>query len=106
MPRRFEYKKMSADEFLLTLDIIGINIKTFSKLTGVGLTTVERWITPNTNKRQDIPIWVWLMLEYMEEPGGMILARDLSANLITIDNMFPELGPYPFLKGDDNHEKD
>ncbi len=106
MVRRFEYKKMNATEFLDRLAALGINIKTFSKLTGAGLRSVDRWVVPNESKRQDIPSWVWLVLEYMEEPGGMILARDLSANLITIDNMFPDLGEFPFLnRGDDCEEE-
>ena len=96
MVKRFEYRKMEVEEFLDRIGRLEINIKTFSRLTGVGLRTVERWTEINASKRQDIPPWVHLMLAYMDEPGSMSLARDIAADIIKKDNMFPDRGEYPF----------
>ena len=95
MVRRFEYDKMKDTEFQERLAALDIEIGTFARITGVNLTTVERWVTTG-KKKQDIPPWVHLMLTYMEEPEGMVLARDVAADIINKDNMFPKRGEYPF----------
>jgi len=96
MAKRFEYELMKPDEFMAALDKLEINIKTFARLTGVGLKTIERWIEKRDDKRQDIPPWVRLMLEYMGERGGMVLARDVAAEMIRLDNLFPDYGEFPY----------
>ena len=104
MAKRFEYELMKPDEFMAALDNLEINIKTFARLTGVGLKTIERWIEERDDKRQDIPPWVRLMLEYMNEPGAMVIARDVAAEMIRLDNLFPDDGEFPYLVKENNNE--
>ena len=94
MPSRFEYKRISADQFRNALDGLGLMRRSFVRIFGVNDSTAKRWARGD----QEIPIWVPVALELLKVPGALGTARMTAAGLIRRDNLRPELGEWPFMQ--------
>lgn len=92
---RFEYTRMTAQQFSDALEEIDLPAPAFSRIYGVRLEVVERWL----KGEQDIPPWVFIALWLMREiPSGTAIARSAAANHIKLDRKYPKRGEYPYLE--------
>lgn len=66
--------------------------QTFARIFGARLEVVERWLAGT----QDIPPWTAPVLRMLQVPAAVAAARGAAAEMIRVDNLRPELGPYPF----------
>ncbi|WP_378952149.1 hypothetical protein [Mesorhizobium sp. ANAO-SY3R2] len=97
MPQRFEYDRMTAEDFRAALEGLDLPAKGFARIWGVRAGTVGKWV----KGEQDIPPWVYVAFALMRQDGAMVTARDAAANMIRRDNLRPQLGEYPYAAGGD-----
>jgi hypothetical protein len=91
MAPRFEYDRLTADQFRAGLRDADMTPQTFARIFGVQLKRVEDWLING-----DIPPWVAPVLRMLLVPAAVAAARAAAADMIRVDNLRPELGAYPF----------
>lgn len=92
MANRFSYDRMNAREFRESLDHLGLAVPSFSRITGAGLRTVQRWATGEN----EIPVWVGLLLyTWEEDTRNIAVARTYAAWAINADALRQGV-PYPY----------
>lgn len=98
--RRYDYRRMTADDFRADLDNIGMPPMAFGRIFGFEEKRIRQWMSGE----QDVPIWVFPVMQILKNvPGAIPEARQAAAEMIVKDNFRPEDGPFPFLaKVDDN----
>ncbi|MCZ8104022.1 MAG: hypothetical protein O9972_39775 [Burkholderiales bacterium] len=90
---RFEYDRLSPEQFRQALDEAGIAHGAFTRIFGLNLRTVERWLSGEN----DIPVWVTIALAMMAaDPASRAVAKDAAAWIIAADKDDPNSGPYPY----------
>lgn len=93
--KRFEYVKMTAEEFRVALHDLDIHPHTFARISGSLAERVNKWAF----EHEDIPMWVPPFLAAMAAaPEALIAARREAAARIILDNQFPDRGHFPYLK--------
>lgn len=96
--KRFEYRKMTAQEFRDGLNEIGMGYLAFSRIFGQDERRVRKWMGGD----EDIPNWLPPVLGLLRANAGNIsTARAVAADYITRDNEHPERGDYPFRRFED-----
>lgn len=95
MANRFEYERLTPEDFQAALADLEMPVESFARITGERL---DRFKEMMAGKRK-FPPWVWLVLELLDMPGAIVVARDCAAAMILMDNLRPELGEYPYLTG-------
>lgn len=58
---------MTKDEFLLRLNLLNINKKTFAEISQVPYSTINNWGTMKNGKPLPVPPWVEPLLTYYEK---------------------------------------
>src|SRR5690606_10889095 len=82
---RFEYARMSADDFSKALHDIDLAPPAFARIFGVRIEVVTRWL----KGEQDIPPWVFVVCWLLREiPNGIAIARTAAANHIARDHKY------------------
>lgn len=94
MSRRFEYTRMTAQEFRADLDSIGMPALAFGRIFGFTEDRIKLWLTG----QQEIPIWVPVVTRILiQVPGAIPEARQAAAERIIRDNVRPQDGEFPYL---------
>jgi hypothetical protein len=91
---RFEYDRMTGEEFEAGLREIEMHPKAFARIFGVQYRTVRKWLKEDGT---GIPAWVYVALSLLRTSEAKIAARDAAARMIRIDNLKPQRGEYPYL---------
>ncbi|MFD1477023.1 hypothetical protein [Ancylobacter polymorphus] len=99
MAPRFEYDRLTADQFRAGLRDADMTPQTFARIFGTRLEVVERWLAGT----QDIPPWTAPVLRMLQVPAAVAAARAAAAEMIRGDNLRPELGTYPYKRLDMIH---
>lgn len=103
MAKRFEYDRMTGEEFAEALADIDMKPETFARLFGQNADRVKKW----ADGREDVPTWVPPVVAMLANcPGTVPEARATAAQLIRLDNLRPELGEYPYQGWSEGHEDD
>lgn len=98
--RRYDYRRMTAEEFRTGLEQIRMPPLAFGRIFGFEEKRIRQWATGE----QEVPIWVFPVLQILKNVSGAIPeARQAAAEIIIRDNFRPQDGEYPFLakEGDD-----
>lgn len=99
MSRRFDYTRMTAQEFTSYLDAIGMPPLAFARIFGFEEKRIRQWMTGE----QDIPIWVRPVMAVLKNvPGALPEARQCAAEMIIRDNFRPQDGEFPYLAREDD----
>lgn len=94
MSRRFEYTRMTAQEFRADLDALGMPALAFGRIFGFTEDRIKLWLTG----QQEIPIWVPIVTRILTNvPGAIPEARQAAAERISHDNLRPQDGQFPYL---------
>jgi hypothetical protein len=93
---RFEYDRMTGEEFEAALREIEMHPKSFARIFGVQYRTVRKWLKDDG---AGIPAWVYVVLSLLRTTEAKIAARDAAARMIRHDNLKPQRGEYPYLAG-------
>lgn len=100
--KRFEYVKMTAQEFSDALADIDLHPHAFARLTGSLAERVNKWVFGG----EEIPQWVpGLMAALTASPEALVALRREAAARIIYDNQYRDRGQFPYMKGakfDDN----
>ncbi len=92
MPARFDYRRLSPEQFEQALETAGISAREFAKITGMVHRRVGKWVAGE----DDIPPWVASYMALLTLPGALKMARAVAAETIIRDNENMHLGEYPF----------
>lgn len=99
--RRYDYRRMTAEEFRTALQSIDMPPLAFGRICGFEEKRIRQWMTGE----QDIPIWVPVFVSVLTNvPGALYEARQAAAEMIRLDTWRPEDGEYPFLAKDSGDE--
>lgn len=93
--QRFVHKLITSQEFKAELLRQNISLRTFTRIWCQNLSTTTRW----ANGQKDVPTWVPIALSLMTVPDAMAAARTAAAAMIELDTLRPELGPFPYQRG-------
>ncbi len=94
MSRRFEYARVTAEEFSEALSDIGMPPLAFGRIFGFEEKRIRQWMSGE----QDIPIWVPVVMAVLQNvPGAIPEARQAAAEIIVRDNFRPQDGEFPYL---------
>jgi hypothetical protein len=95
MRKRFEYKKMTGQEFRDDLKAIDMTVKAFARITGSNADRVIKWF----HGEEDIPAWVPVLTSILKNiPGALPEARQVAAERIMRDYADPTGEEFPYLK--------
>lgn len=99
MAKRFEYKRMTAEEFQADMEAIGMLDATFGRLFGFDPRRVRSWRTGE----EDIPIWVPPVMRVLKAiPSAIVEIRQEAAERIVRDNENLGFGEFPYLEHDND----
>jgi hypothetical protein len=95
MKQRFEYDRLSAEDLLNSMGILGLTGRSFAVLTKTNPEVVSRWCEGTS----EIPHWVTLVVRLLlayREHGSLAVARQVTADMIRIDLKYPNRGQHPY----------
>lgn len=92
---RFEYDRMTGEQFSIALKETGIKPDVFARLFGMN----EKTVRDILKGQADVPRWCPPVLEMLREEKARRAAFDTAALLIRADKDNPQRGPYPFQNG-------
>lgn len=96
--RRFEYTRMTGDEFSESLETLEMPPEAFARITGMDARRVKQMAAGG----RDIPFVAGLVLHLLHNvPRALGEARQWAAENIIRDNENPARGDYPYLGGDE-----
>lgn len=99
--KRFEYVRMTGEEFTADLEEIGMSVKTFARLTGSIAERVQKW----ADGAEDVPTWVPVLTAIFKNVDGAVIeARQEAAERIIRDLAHPERGEFPYLEAEDTDD--
>jgi hypothetical protein len=100
--KRFEYVRMTGEEFTADLKAIGMPVTAFARITGSIADRVQKW----ADGQEDIPTWVPILTAIFKNvPGALPEARQAAAERILRDLNDPKGREFPYLeKEEDNDE--
>lgn len=80
--RRYDYHRMTCEEFSQALEDVAITQTSFSRIFGVNRETIVRWASGEI----EIPIWVGVILAVIENcPSAVVHARSAAAEILWRD---------------------
>lgn len=94
MAARFEYRRMTAEQFEQALGTVGISAREFAKISGATHRKVGEWLAG----KEDIPPWVTSYMAMLVLPGALRMARAVADQTIIQDRENMHLGQWPFRK--------
>jgi hypothetical protein len=93
--RRFEYQRMTGDEFRRSMDAISLSVNTFSRIFGFNPKRIHSWLEGNDN----IPPWVPVVMAILgSNPMAIVAARQEAAERIVSDSRRDPNELFPYLE--------
>lgn len=96
--RRFEYVRMTGNEFQDALDSADVKLATFSRMTGMPLPRLTKW----ADGSEDIPYWVPVYCAALKVSGALVAMKDEAAKRVKLDTWNEDRGEFPYLNGGDD----
>lgn len=103
MRKRFDYQRMTAEEFQADLKELNMPLSAFARIFGSHKDTVVKWYYGD----QDIPTWVPIVTFILKtHPGALGAARQAAAERIQFDHSRPNLGEFPYLEREEPDDEE
>jgi transcriptional regulator with XRE-family HTH domain len=78
MSRRYQYERMTAEQFSKALNQLNLTMRQFVRLSGVSEAKVERFISG----KEDIPHFVTVLCALLTLPNALAMAKGVSDAMV------------------------
>ena len=91
-PPRFNYRKLTADEFKTELRQLDMSLEAFARIFGIPLNKAREM----TTGKRPIQNWIPIALALLRVPSALGAARFVASEMIEDDRFHPEYGKFPY----------